>query len=307
MSISLILVLCLLVSIGIIIGRLYFFTEKNQPSDELSEKADELNTKVRLTIIAFSLLLGLQVINFFILLSGNYFALQSSLAFNGSPALFSFSFFGFIVPAVGLLLTFLIIKKGIQGAVYGFIPIQIFYFITSLQLFFFTISRGSYLSFWITMIPWISMIVYFSIMGLLFYGTATPVLEALRKIRESKYKESEELSDKEFLPALILCLFIGILGIHRFYAGKVGTGILMILTLGGLGIWVLVDFIMICFGSFRDIDGRIIKYQRAVYAATDSNHSEVGKAEELEKFAELKEKGVISEEEFNKKKEELLK
>ena len=81
----------------------------------------------------------------------------------------------------------------------------------------------------------------------------------------------------------------------------------MLLTLGGLGIWVLVDFIMICFGSFRDIDGRIIKYQRVVYAATDSNHSEVGKAEELEKFAELKEKGVISEEEFNKKKEELLK
>ena len=76
---------------------------------------------------------------------------------------------------------------------------------------------------------------------------------------------------------------------------------MLIVTLGGLGIWVLVDFIMICIGSFRDIEGRIIKYQRAVVIM-----SERGAAEELEKFAELKEKGIISEEEFNKKKEELL-
>ena len=119
-----------------------------------------------------------------------------------------------------------------------------------------------------------------------------------------KHELSDEISDKDFLPTLILCFFVGMLGIHRFYAGKVGTGIAMIVTLGGLGIWVLIDFIMICIGSFRDIDGRIIKYQRAVIAPSSS---ETGIAEELEKFAELKEKGVISEEEFNKKKEELLK
>ena len=118
-----------------------------------------------------------------------------------------------------------------------------------------------------------------------------------------KQKPSDEISDKDFLPTLILCFFVGMLGIHRFYAGKIGTGIAMIVTLGGLGIWVLIDFIMICIGSFRDIDGRIIKYQRAVIAPSSS---ETGIAEELEKFAELKDKGIISEEEFNKKKEELL-
>ena len=82
----------------------------------------------------------------------------------------------------------------------------------------------------------------------------------------------------------------------------------MILTLGGLGIWVIVDFIMLCIGSFRDIDGKIIRYQRAVYVAPDShaNTPELSKASELEQFYELKNKGVISEEEFNKKKEELL-
>ena len=65
-----------------------------------------------------------------------------------------------------------------------------------------------------------------------------------------------------------------------------------------------MDCIVICIGSFRDIDGRIIKYQRTVIAPPSS---ETGIAEELVKVSELKEKGVISEEEFNKKKEELLK
>jgi len=57
-----------------------------------------------------------------------------------------------------------------------------------------------------------------------------------------------------------LCFFIGIIGVHRFYVGKVGTGILMIVTLGGLGIWALVDLIMIITGSFKDKENR--KLQR---------------------------------------------
>jgi len=54
---------------------------------------------------------------------------------------------------------------------------------------------------------------------------------------------------------LLLCLFIGPLGLHRFYVGKIGTGILMILTAGGLGIWVIVDLVMIVTGNFTDKDG----------------------------------------------------
>jgi TM2 domain-containing membrane protein YozV len=64
-----------------------------------------------------------------------------------------------------------------------------------------------------------------------------------------------ESSDKKRLVALLLCFFIGVLGIHRFYVGKVGSGILQIITLGGFGIWVLIDFIMIICGSFKDKDG----------------------------------------------------
>ena len=65
-------------------------------------------------------------------------------------------------------------------------------------------------------------------------------------------------SDKRILPAFLLCLFLGVFGAHRFYAGKTGTGILMILTLGGLGIWWLIDLIMIVVGAFTDDDGEKI-------------------------------------------------
>lgn len=66
-------------------------------------------------------------------------------------------------------------------------------------------------------------------------------------------------SPKSWIATVLLCFFLGALGIHRFYVGKVGTGVLMLITLGGLGIWTLIDFIMILLGKFTDNDGRIIK------------------------------------------------
>ncbi|WP_028050900.1 TM2 domain-containing protein [Cellulomonas sp. URHD0024] len=67
------------------------------------------------------------------------------------------------------------------------------------------------------------------------------------------------VSPKLLLPAVLLCFFLGTLGIHRFYVGKVGTGILMIVTLGGLGFWVLIDFIVLLIGSFKDKEGLTLK------------------------------------------------
>jgi len=69
---------------------------------------------------------------------------------------------------------------------------------------------------------------------------------------------STSAGQKSWIVALLLCLFLGGLGIHRFYVGKVGTGILMIVTLGGLGIWVLIDLIMIIIGSFKDKQGQAL-------------------------------------------------
>lgn len=56
----------------------------------------------------------------------------------------------------------------------------------------------------------------------------------------------------------VVCFFLGFLGVHRFMVGKIGTGILMIVTFGGLGIWTLIDFIMILLGKFSDKQGRLI-------------------------------------------------
>ena len=65
-------------------------------------------------------------------------------------------------------------------------------------------------------------------------------------------------SDKGFVPTILLCLLLGGLGVHRFYVGKIGTGVLQLLTLGGLGLWALIDLVMIIVGKFTDGDGRLI-------------------------------------------------
>ncbi len=60
---------------------------------------------------------------------------------------------------------------------------------------------------------------------------------------------------KKMVPAALLCFFLGTFGAHRFYLNKYGTAILMILTLGGLGIWALIDLVRIIVGSMKDSNG----------------------------------------------------
>jgi len=64
------------------------------------------------------------------------------------------------------------------------------------------------------------------------------------------------VSPKSRLAALLLCFFFGLFGVHRFYVGKVVTGLLELVTFGGLGIWTIIDFILIIVGSFKDSKGR---------------------------------------------------
>ncbi len=65
-----------------------------------------------------------------------------------------------------------------------------------------------------------------------------------------------QTGQKSWVAALLLCLFLGMLGAHRFYVGKIGTGVLQILTLGGFfGVWVLIDLVMIIIGRFTAKDG----------------------------------------------------
>jgi TM2 domain-containing membrane protein YozV len=76
---------------------------------------------------------------------------------------------------------------------------------------------------------------------------------------------NQRVSDKNWLVTLLLCIFLGPLGIHRFYVGKTGTGILMLLTFGGLGIWVLIDLILIVTDAFTDINGLRLNKQLDTY------------------------------------------
>ena len=65
-----------------------------------------------------------------------------------------------------------------------------------------------------------------------------------------------EVSDRSWLVTLLLAIF---LPFHRFYVGKVGTGILYWLTAGGFGIWYIIDIIMILLDQFRDKEGRKLR------------------------------------------------
>lgn len=69
------------------------------------------------------------------------------------------------------------------------------------------------------------------------------------------YAPAGYATDKRILPAFLLCFLVGVFGAHRFYVGKTGTAIAMIFTIGGLGIWTLIDLIMIVTGSFKDANG----------------------------------------------------
>src|SRR5512133_3249220 len=95
------------------------------------------------------------------------------------------------------------------------------------------------------------------------------------------------VSPKSRLAALLLCFFLGCLGIHRFYVGKIGTGILWLLTAGCFGIGALVDIIMIATENFTDDNNRlIVQDQRKnvnygyAYASSNNNAGETKSSRE---------------------------
>jgi len=141
-------------------------------------------------------------------------------------------------------------------------------------------------------------------------------LQPEKYIRKAEVPSNSEPSDKDFITTLLICVFLGGLGAHRFFVDKSDTGILMLVTLGGLGLWWIIDIILIVTGSFEDSEGRVIAYQAAGTANTAiSTHVPEKVAEappakdipaQIEKLADLKDKGIITDEEFQQKKQELL-
>jgi TM2 domain-containing membrane protein YozV len=80
-------------------------------------------------------------------------------------------------------------------------------------------------------------------------------IKEVKKEAAKKDKQDGSSSGKSQLVALLLAAFIGVLGIHRFYLGYTTIGVLQILTLGGCGIWSLIDFIRILTGDLKPANG----------------------------------------------------
>lgn len=132
-----------------------------------------------------------------------------------------------------------------------------------------------------------------------------------KESKKSSVKEANVMSTKNRLTAILLSLFVGNLGIDRFYLGYTGTGIVKLLTLGGLGIWGLIDLIRICAGSLRPADGseweeeiRASQNQQIIQQSLQNNAND--NLDALQKLGSLHNQGIITDEEFQQKKKELL-
>ena len=76
--------------------------------------------------------------------------------------------------------------------------------------------------------------------------------------KEKLLNSSSSTTSTDWLTLFLLTFFVGVLGVHRFYTGKIGTGFLMLITLGGFGVWFLVDLILVVTGQFTNKEGQKI-------------------------------------------------
>ncbi len=111
-----------------------------------------------------------------------------------------------------------------------------------------------------------------SFFALAFFITLVLFIRSYRKERRELQKPGQiyesrtksipvydDNSSKDRFLAFLICLFFGVIGVHHFYVGRVGKGILYIFTGGLFGIGVLVDLILIASGKFKDRDGRYLR------------------------------------------------
>lgn len=104
--------------------------------------------------------------------------------------------------------------------------------------------------------------------------------------------------------ALILSILTGGLGIDRFYLGYTGLGVLKLLTGGCFGILAIIDLINIATGRLKPADGSDYIEDASTSPVTSKSTSDV--YENLEKLAKLHDQGVLSDDEFNKMRADIM-
>jgi hypothetical protein len=120
---------------------------------------------------------------------------------------------------------------------------------------------------------------------------------------------NHDVSEKSWLTTLLLCIFLGGLGIHRFYVDKPLTALLWLFTAGCFGLGTFADLCSIASGTFTDGDGAVIlseKQRDRVHGSGVQDAPPVDAVEQLRKLGELRDSGILSDEEFAAKKSVLL-
>ena len=77
--------------------------------------------------------------------------------------------------------------------------------------------------------------------------------------KKKKSKKVSKIGKRSYVVALVLSIFVGALGIDRFYMGLIGTGILKLVTFGGFGVWYIIDIVLIATNSLKDADGKYLR------------------------------------------------
>ena len=110
------------------------------------------------------------------------------------------------------------------------------------------------------------IVAFFAMFSMAPAYASFPAVQTQNETSVTETNSNDELSSpaaaasgKSQVVALLLCFFVGIIGIHRFYLGYVWQGIVQILTFGGLGIWTLIDFIRIITGDLQPKNGSYSK------------------------------------------------
>lgn len=83
---------------------------------------------------------------------------------------------------------------------------------------------------------------------------ATVCMKCGAGLQNSRAANNSE--SKDWTTTLLLCLFLGGFGVHRFYTKHTAIGVIQLLTFGGCGVWALIDFILILTNDYKDADGK---------------------------------------------------